>query len=306
MDDGKEPLNLLALINAAAGTAERHEGETLRAELAAAFRERDLKAEIVLVPGGEMRRAAEEARARAARGEVDAIVVGGGDGTVSTVAGVLAGTGIPLGLLPLGTLNHFAKDLGVPTDLDEAIDAIARGDARPVDVAEVNGRVFVNNSSVGLYPYMVLDRERRRHLHGRAKWTATILAALRVLWHFPLRRLSIRAEGWTEPCRTPLVFVGNNRYGLAGLSLGARERLDRGELCLYVTKQQSRLALLWLALRSAVGLVDPARYLRTFNVRSAEIVSRRKRLLVALDGEIDHLPVPLRYRIRPGALRVFT
>jgi diacylglycerol kinase family enzyme len=305
MDGRSEPRKLVALVNAAAGTAEQQGSEALRDALAAAFQAGGLAAEIAFVPGGEMRKAAETARERAERGEIGAIVVGGGDGTISTVAGVLAGSEIPFGVLPLGTLNHFAKDLGIPTDLEDAAAVIARAETHPVDVAEVNGHVFVNNSSVGLYPSMVLDRERRRSAQGRAKWTATVLAALRVLWHFPVRRLSICAEGWTQPCRTPLVFVGNNRYSLAGTSLGARERLDRDELCLYVTKQQSRWGLIWLAFRSILGLVDQSRHLRTFTVRSAEIVSRRKRLLVAVDGEIDLMRAPLRYRIRPGALRVF-
>jgi diacylglycerol kinase family enzyme len=298
-------LKLVVLVNAAAGTAERQEIEALRAELAAGFEARGLSAEIVPVPGDAMKAAAAEARDRAVRGEIGAVVVGGGDGSVSTVAGVLAGTGVPLGVLPLGTLNHFAKDLGIPTDLAGAMETIARGETRPVDVAEVNGHIFVNNSSVGFYPYMVLERERRRSLHGYRKWTAMLLASLRVLRYFPLRRLAICAEGWTEPWRTPLVFVGNNRYGLAGASLGARERLDRGELCLYVAKQQSRIALLWLALRSYLGFLDRSRDLRTLDVSAAEIRSRKRRLLVAVDGEIDLFRAPLRYRIRPGALKVF-
>jgi diacylglycerol kinase family enzyme len=304
-DRRRPPLKLVALVNAAAGTAERQRRKPLQESLPAAFEEHGLSAELQLAGGEDMRIAAEAARDRALRGDIDAVAVGGGDGTISTIAGVLAGTGVPVGLLPLGTLNHFAKDLGIPADLDQAVAVIAKGETRLVDVAEVNGRVFINNSSVGLYPHMVLDRERRRSLHGYRKWTAMVLASLKVLRRFPLRRLSIRAEGWTEPCRTPLLVVGNNRYELAGLSLGGRGRLDDGELCLYVTKQQSRLGLIWLAIRSALGFIDEARDLRTFNVRSAEIETRRRRLLVALDGEIDLLSVPLRYRIRPGALKVF-
>jgi diacylglycerol kinase family enzyme len=218
---------------------------------------------------------------------------------------VLAGTGVPLGVLPLGTLNHFAKDLGIPTDLAGAVAVIAQGNARPVDLAEVNGLVFVNNSSIGVYPYMVLDRERRRRVHGRAKWTAMALATWRTLKHFPARRLSICAAGWTEPCRSPCVFVGNNEYGLAPRSFGTRKELTRGELWLCVARSQSPLALFWLAVRSVVGLMRQSRDLRTFTSGSVEILSRRKRLLVAVDGEVEMLQTPLRYRIRPGALRVF-
>jgi diacylglycerol kinase family enzyme len=302
---GAAPRRVVALVNPAAGTAERLSPEGFSEELAAAFAASGVAIQVELVPGDRLRQAAERAAERASRGEIEGVVVGGGDGSIHTVAGVLAGTGIPLGVLPLGTLNHFAKDLGIPTDVEGAVAAIAKGDLRAVDVAEVNGLVFVNNSSIGIYPSMVLDRERRRRLEGRAKWVAMVLAALRTLRHFPLRRLAICAAGWTEPCRTPCVFVGNNEYELARKSFGTRERLDRGELWLCVAKPQSRLSLLWLAFRAGIGLLRQSRDLRTFNVDAAEIVSRRKRLLVALDGEVEFLRAPLRYRTRPGALRVF-
>jgi diacylglycerol kinase family enzyme len=294
-------LRVVALVNPAAGT---ERPESFRDELAAAFAANGVAAEVGLVQGDELRPAAERAVERAKRGEVDAVVAGGGDGSIHTIVGVLAGTGVPLGVLPLGTLNHFAKDLGIPADLAGAVAVIAQGNARPVDLAEVNGLVFVNNSSIGLYPYMVLDRERRRRVHGRAKWVAMALAAWRTLKHFPVRRLSICAPGWTEPCRSPCVFVGNNEYGLAPRSFGTRKELTRGELWLCVARPQSPLALLWLAARSVVGFLRQSRDLRTFTSGSVEILSRRKRLLVAVDGEVEILQTPLRYRTRPGALTV--
>ena len=113
---------------------------------------------IELVEGGD---AELRCRAIAERGD-PLLIVGGGDGTISAAAGALAGTGTALGILPLGTLNHFARDLGIPLDLDEAALTIARGKERRVDVAEMNGRTFINNSAVGLYPLMVIDRERSR------------------------------------------------------------------------------------------------------------------------------------------------
>jgi diacylglycerol kinase family enzyme len=221
------------------------------------------------------------------------------------VAGLLADTGVPLGVLPFGTLNHFAKYLGIPVDLESAIDVIAAASPHAIDIAEVNGQPFVNNSSIGIYPYMVLNRERRRRMHGLSKWRAMLFAVLRTLRYFPLHRVLISAEGWTEPCRTPCVFIGNNRYSFVAPSLGARERLDGGHLCLSVAQQQSRLALLWLACRSAIGLLDEARDLRSLEVGSAQITSRRSRLLVAMDGEVAILRPPLQYRIRPKALHVF-
>ena len=125
--------------------------------------------------------------------------------------------------------------------------AIAAGQTRAVDVGEVNGRVFINNSSVGIYPYMVVDRDRRQSAGGLGKWPAMTLALVRMLWRFPRRRLSVRTEGWAEPHRTPCLFVGNNEYGIELLTLGKRGRLDGGRLWLFVAKQRSAAALLWFA-----------------------------------------------------------
>jgi diacylglycerol kinase family enzyme len=300
-----QPLRVAVLVNETAGAVAGQSSAALTETLASAFSRRGVSAGLEVLPSVRIGEAAERARERAARGEIDAVAVGGGDGTISTVANVLAGTGVPLGLLPLGTLNHLAKDLGIPRDIDAAVDVVCAGNTRSIDAAEVNGRIFVNNSSIGIYPYMVLDRERRRSKHGQAKWMATFLAMLRTLRYLPRRRLSIQAEGWTEPCRTPCLFVGNNAYGLVAPALGTRERLDQGELCLYVAPQRSRTALVLLALKSAIGLVHHARDVRAMKVTSAVINSRTSRLLVSMDGEVSIQRPPLRYRVRRQALLVF-
>src|SRR5262249_45364637 len=156
------------LINAAGGTIRREGGvEAARQRLQVAFAAHaGVTAGLRFAMGGELARHASEALGHGRRGGLDAVIGGGGRGRGGTVAGGLAGADMPLGILPLGTLNHFAKDLGVPTDLAGAVATIALGHQRKVDVAEVNGRVFVNNSSVGLYPYMVLQRERRAKSTG--------------------------------------------------------------------------------------------------------------------------------------------
>ena len=175
-----------------------------------------------------------------------------------------------------------------------------------IDVGEVNGIVFINNSSIGVYPYMVLDRERLRRT-GLRKWTAMALAGLHMLRVFPIRRLRVRAEGWVEPCRTPCLFVGNNKYGLNLRALGRRERLDGSELWFYIVKHQTRLSLLWFTLRSLLGLANSKHDLRVFGAKQADIGARarKKHLAVALDGEVVFLRPPLHYRIRAGDLRVY-
>jgi diacylglycerol kinase family enzyme len=295
-------MKVLVVLNAQGGAV--RDGSVDGEGLAAMFGQAGLGAEVVFAAGAEVQRRARDALAAATAGRIDAIVVGGGDGTVGAVAGVLAGSGVPLGVLPLGTLNHFAKDLGLPQDLAGAVQVIAAGRARAVDVAEVNGRVFINNSSVGLYPYMVADRDRRQSTHGRGKWPAMALAFARMLWRFPRRRLSMRTEGWAEPYRTPCLFVGNNEYGMELARLGRRQRLDSGQLWLFVAKQRSAAGLLWFALRTVFGRVDQARDFEALQADAVEIRMRASRVPVALDGEVATMRPPLRYRIRAGALRV--
>jgi diacylglycerol kinase family enzyme len=232
------------------------------------------------------------------------LAVGGGDGTISTAARHLAGTGIPLGVLPLGTLNHFAKDLGIPEALELACAAIADGEARDIDVAEVNGRVFVNNASIGIYPYLVETRERQRRELGLGKWGAMALACAWMVHRFPLRRLTIRTADGARERRTPCAFIGNNSYALEGAALGTRAALDRGQLCLYVARSRSRLQFFWLMLKAMTGHVTTLSDLDAVNAESLTIGSRARRLRVALDGEIEKMAPPLRFRIRPGALRV--
>ena len=300
-----KPQRVGVLLNAFSGQSGGEGRDKLRATLESAFEKHALTASLEFLTGEDLRAGAVRALQRATAGELDAIIVGGGDGTISTVASVLAGSGVPLGIIPLGTLNHFAKDLKIPLAIDDAVALVAAGGSRPVDVGEVNGRIFINNSSIGIYPYLVLDRERRMGREGFPKWLAMILAGLRALRYFPLRRLSIRTSGWEEAYRSPCVLVGNNVYQISGPSLGTRDRLDEGQLSLYVARQQGRLALLWLAFRSLLGLLDGQRAMRTFTLPAVEISSRHRRLLVAFDGEIETVRSPLHYRIRREALRVF-
>ncbi|HEY0441183.1 MAG TPA: diacylglycerol kinase family protein [Xanthobacteraceae bacterium] len=298
-------LRLAVLLNASAGTIERHGCDRLIEQLTAAFDRHGVVATVVAVPCLELAEAARQARQAVLAGELDGVVVGGGDGTIRTVAAVLVESEVPLGIIPLGTLNHFARDAGLPLVPEQAVAVIAGAHTRRVDVGEVNGEIFINNSSMGVYPYLVLDRDRRRRLHGTSKWLALVPAVWRTLRNFPLRRLSISAAGWRRPSRTPLVFVGNNEYQVSAPKLGQRVRLDGGELCVYVAPRQSRLALFWLACRAVLGLLDRARELQMFKLPEVTIRSRRRRLLVACDGEVEILRQPLHYRTRPRALRIF-
>ena len=210
------------LLNAGAGTASHRGADGLRGDLAAALEALDVSAEFEFCSGPDLKRFAEGALARAQAAEIDAVVVGGGDGSIRTVASVLAGTNVPLGILPLGTLNHFAKDLGIPLHLKEAAQVIAKGKTRAVDLAEVNGETFINNSSIGIYPYIVLDRERRRAHHKLAKWMAMVPALFRVLKHFRAASSRSRRKAGRGPTarRACLSAIMNTAWSFLSLAGG--------------------------------------------------------------------------------------
>ena len=292
-------MRVRAIVNRGGGTVLRSGDEGLAERLKAAFDESGVAADIRLVAADRL--SAEFADAATADG-LDAVVAGGGDGTISAAAGALAGTGLPLGILPLGTLNHLARDAGIPFALEEAVAVIASGKARPIDVAEVNGRVFVNNSAIGLYPRIVRHREELQERRGRSKRLAMLAASLHTLRRFRGHRLTIDLGGLQAPLETPLLFVGNNRYHTSLLALGRRGALDHGELCLYAPLVRGRLHFLGLGLRGLFGLARQRDFVSLYGVTEATVHSRRPTLNVSLDGEAVTIATPLRYRIRPGAL----
>ena len=301
---GAQPRRRRVVLNQDGGTARRLGVETLQAQLTAGFAQAGAEAELLFVPGSDLTRHLERACDDARAGRIDCVVVGGGDGSVNAAASVLAGTGVPVGVLPVGTLNHFARDVGMPPDLEAAAAAIAAATPRAVDVAEVNGRVFVNNSLLGAYPYMVADRERRRELHGLGKWTAMSLAFLRMLWRFPRRRLTLCFEGDQVPVRTPSLMVGVNEYDPRRFEIRRRHGLDRGELWLLVARHSHPLGFARFACRTIFGGLDEARDFDVLKLTSLEVRAHTSRLPVSIDGELLRLRPPLRYRIRPGALLV--
>ena len=232
------------------------------------------------------------------------VVVGGGDGTLSAVASALAGTDTAFGVLPLGTLNHFAKDLHIPLDLKRAIRTIAEGHTTWVDTGEINGRLFLNNSSLGLYPDTVRERERQQKRLGRGKWLAFFWAAVTALRRYPFLDLTIALDEQEFRRRTPFIFIGNNNYWMEGFNIGERKRLDAAQLSLYVVQRTGRLGLLVLALHALFGRL---RQTKDFDVLSAKkilITTRHKLIRVATDGEVSLMRSPLHYRICPAALKV--
>jgi YegS/Rv2252/BmrU family lipid kinase len=240
----------------------------------------------------------------AVRSGSDVVVAGGGDGTVSAVASCLAGTGTALGVLPLGTLNHFAKDLAIPTDLDEALGVLVGGTISQVDVADVNGRVFVNNSSIGLYPQIVRHRDLQQRRLGRSKWRALVAACWHALATNQPATITLEVDGESMRRRTGFVFIGNNAYCIDGLRVGERTSLRGGRLSLYVTKKADLVSMLSLAWRALTQQLRDADDFEALQAGTVTVRTRRRRVHVAIDGEVQLMDAPLHYRIRPAALRV--
>jgi diacylglycerol kinase family enzyme len=286
------------IVNGGAGSG--HDQETARS-LGDKFRAAGMEATVTLARDGKE---IIEAARKALAGKAELVVGGGGDGTINAVASVLAGSGRPFGVLPLGTLNHFAKDLGMPLTLDDAVRAIAGGREQQVDVGEVNGRIFLNNSSLGLYPDIVRDREKQQRRLGRGKWLAAAWASLAALKRYPFLSVRVTVEGQRLARRTPFVFIGNNQYTMQGFSIGERERLSDGLLSLYVAQHPGRLGLLRLALRALMGRLAQERDFDILLAPDFEVRTLRSQIRVATDGEVTVMQSPLRYRVLPGALTV--
>jgi YegS/Rv2252/BmrU family lipid kinase len=289
---------VLVCVNRSSGAAARSEREA--EEIRAALANAGIKGRVELLDGAAI---AEQAK-KAAEAGTELIVVGGGDGTISAAAGALAGTGTSLGILPLGTLNHFARDLGIPMKLDEAAKVIAAGQTRVVDVAEVNGRTFINNSAIGLYPLMVIDRDLQQQRLGRSKRFAMVVAALRALARFHHDRLTLTVNDEQARLDTPLLFVGNNDYRIDIGAPGHRGSLQDGKLCVLVMRKNTRRGLFVASIRALLNRTRPDDMVRLDDVARLRVASRRTHLPISVDGEVTALTSPLDYKVRRRALKV--
>ncbi len=283
-------------LNRAAGSAD---GEDAPAQIEAAFREagHPARIEVLETPSelGDRVRAALRAGARR-------VVAGGGDGTLRTVAEVLAGSDAAFGVLPAGTLNHFARDLDIPLDLAAAAGIAATGREALLDVAEVNGRVFVNNSALGLYSRYRLEKQEIKKLGWQGK-LAALWAAVRTIARYPALHLRFFVQGSEMLRRTPYVLIANNEHAMEGFPVWQRDRLTEGHLWIYVLRDRSRWGLLRLLLRYATGAFRAVDEFEVFRAPEVVISARTPHLVASLDGEMFHLESPLHYRCRPRALR---
>ncbi|HEX7191805.1 MAG TPA: diacylglycerol kinase family protein [Thermoanaerobaculia bacterium] len=230
-------------------------------------------------------------------------IAAGGDGTVHHVMQPLVNSGASLAVLPIGTYNHFAKDLDIPLDWRAALDVAVNGETRQIDVARVNERYFINNLSIGLYPELVAKREARGRDYPR--WKARLFAAFTTLRHYPHVSINIESEHHQEVIRTHVFMVSNNSYDLSRIGIDApRPTLTEGRLAIYWLPHLSRWALMKFAAHYLAGRVSQAPGFRSFRTQRVKVQTRHSRLHVGVDGELFTLSTPLTITSVPQSLLV--
>ncbi len=240
--------------------------------------------------------------ARAVKEGATVLVAAGGDGTVSALSGLAVKHDVTLGVLPAGTLNHFAKDIAVGDTLEAAAATLARGNVQKLDVAEVNSQVFVNNSSIGLYPSLVRERERLQKYI--TKWPAMVVAFLIVLTQIRRHRIMATIDGDKQLIKASFMFIGNNRYKIEQGDFSTRHSLQEGVLSVYVLKTAKFRKLLRVAWNGLRGQLAAETAFDIYEAREVTLQLRYKRVFIAFDGEVRREQPKLRYILRPAAMKV--
>lgn len=283
------------------GSGKDDNADERKSELEQLFAGHDWKAEVSIADGGEqLIKFAKDA----AQSDAEIVVAGGGDGTISAVASEIYKTDKLLGVLPFGTLNHFSKDLNIPPELADAVRIIAEKNVKKVDVGEINGTIFINNSSIGLYPQIVKDREDQQESLGRGKWSAAFWAGLKILRRHPFLTIKLKTDKGEKTVKTPFVFVGNGAYEMDFFNIGQRAEISDGKLSVYFLHKSGRKGLFFLILRTVFGRLRQAEDFQEISVEDITIETRKKQMLVAFDGEVEDMKTPLCYCIHPNALNV--
>jgi diacylglycerol kinase family enzyme len=287
------------VLNRDAGTLKSLDVEQTADEIAEIFRGRGHDVTIEIAAGEDV--VATIRRACAASG-VDAVVIGGGDGTVSAAAAAAAECGVALGILPLGTMNFFARSLEIPADLKDATEALAGGIVAEADIATVNGRVFVHTVALGLHPAMVEEREKVDYGSRYGKMIGSLHAWLRVVQNPRRFTVSIAIDGKRVDRRTAGIVVSNNPLGEGHLPYA--DRLDGGRLAVYVTSAHGWLQLARVTASVGLGTAADHPLVEVFETSTTEIAAGTRAIPATIDGELANLPGPLRIDCVPAGLRV--
>ena len=232
------------------------------------------------------------------------IVAAGGDGTIAGVTSGLIDTGVTLGVLPMGTFNFVARGLGIPEDPAEALEIALEGTARPIAVGDINGRIFLNNASLGAYATVLDVREGVYKQWGRSRLAAywSVVKAMLTLYR-PLH-MEVTVDGRTMRLRSPMAFVASSAYQLEQYRFDGADAVRDGKLALILAPDESRLRLLWRAVKILMGAIHRGDDYIMHIGEDITITTRRDSRLVARDGENERMQGPYRFTVRHGAIMV--
>jgi diacylglycerol kinase family enzyme len=248
-------------------------------------------------------RMAESARTAASR-QGGVVVAAGGDGTVRTVARLLAGSEIPMAVVPVGTFNFFARNHAISEDPEAALRVAMEGTPQSVTLGEVNGEIFLINASFGLYAKAIRDRETSTDRFGRNRLVAILSTVATLLAGRRPLRLEIEVDGQAQEVRTPTVFVGNNALQLRHLSLNVAQCMKQARLAIVVMRPVGTWEMFRLTVRGLLRRLEEEESLRTFCADTLVVRNRRLPMAVALDGELLRIKPPLHFRSWPGAINL--
>ncbi len=300
-------MSIRVVINAASGTARRYGAEALQNLITDVAQHHGLaELSVAVVPPGDL-----PAALRQAAAESDEIWVGGGDGTLRSAAELLFANKRQqiLGVLPLGTMNLLARDLNIPLQIEQAVAALSQGEPTQIDLGRINQRLFLNKAALGLYPEMVVDRERRRRLWNLGqwgalgKWTAMARAAWRAMKRHRMLQITIDYHGQRRQIRSPAIVVAAGAYEFRPGQLFGRPDLQSGELALYISHERSALGSAGQLAKLFLGNLDSDPALEVIKAEHLRIDFPRPKP-VACDGEIDMLPGPIDFHVEPRGLTV--
>tara|TARA_R110002020_G_scaffold26514_34_gene86065 strand:- start:3560 stop:4567 length:1008 start_codon:yes stop_codon:yes gene_type:complete len=279
----------------------KQDSDSMSDQLIESFARHGLTPEIVrLQPGRDLSAAVR----KALDDGYGTVIAAGGDGTICGVAEALNGTSCRMGILPRGTFNYFARSLGIPEDLDGAVDVIAAGHSKLLRVATLNGKVFLNNANFGLYPEILRSREEIYDFWGRSR-AAAYWSALKVLFRWPRPlEMEIRADGCITTVRTPLVFVFNNAFQLKQMGMEGAECIEKGQLALMVAPDSGRMGMIRSSLAVLARRASRERDFDLICSDAIELRVKRKKLLVARDGERTHMKGPFHLALSDTPLEV--